>query len=50
MQQHGRLDIAGQVMTIRIAGYVIAFCISLVITHNMMLQLLYSDKQFLGLV
>ena len=37
-QQHGRLDIAGKVMTIRIAGYVIAFCISLVITHNMILS------------
>lgn len=45
-QQHGRLDIAGKVMTIRIAGYVIAFCISLVITHNMILSCCIADNNF----
>ena len=34
-QKNGRLDVAGKMMTIRIAAYVITFCISLVITHNM---------------
>lgn len=35
-QRRGRLDIAGQIMSIRIVLYVIVFCLTLVITHSLL--------------
>lgn len=36
-QKNNRLDIAGKIMSIRIAAYVIAFCLALLLTKNLIL-------------
>ncbi|MGF0031901.1 lipopolysaccharide biosynthesis protein [Bariatricus sp. SGI.154] len=36
-QKQGRLDISGKVMSLRIVAYVIAFCASLLLSHNLII-------------
>lgn len=38
-QQQGRLDISGKIMSVRIVAYIIAFCVSLLFSHNLMVSI-----------